>query len=149
VPSLTGVPDATNTNTWTVLQSVARLWVSGGANDLDMSNSNVLIMYYSALQSLTFTTGAATSTAAQRKWFPALAALTRAFAALHESEAAYRKVTKAMVSGASGGGRREGWERALDIVPPTLLFHMTRPGPRASLGHLIHLQGCDGPGVYH
>jgi hypothetical protein len=72
-----------------------------GTNDLGMSKSNVLIMYYSALQSLTFTTGAATSTAAQRKWFPALAALTRAFAALHESEAAYRKVTKAMVSGAS------------------------------------------------
>lgn len=95
---LTGEPDWTCAETRWVLQQTAREWVSGGTNDANMSDDNVLVMYYGALQSLAFATGCATTKATQTVWFEALVSLTRAFALLHKDVEAFRRVTKAMVA---------------------------------------------------
>jgi hypothetical protein len=92
-----GTPDWGNTQTHIVLQQSARQWVSGGRNTADMSDSHVITLYYAALQQLVFAAGNATTVAEQRRWFPALVALTQAFSAVHAAYADARKVTKALV----------------------------------------------------
>lgn len=92
-----GMPDFSNVNTSTVMKQCARQWVSGGANNANMSDENVITMYYAALQSLTFTAGSATTAEAQRKWFPVLVSITRSFKAFYDATAAARAVTEAMV----------------------------------------------------
>lgn len=92
-----GEPDWSNGNTRTVLQQVARQWVSGGANTANMNDENVLTMYYAALQSLVFAAGSAITTADQQIWFDAIVCITRALAILHKANETFRRVTEAMV----------------------------------------------------
>lgn len=92
-----GVPKWDNAQTRIVLQQSARQWVSGGENTADMSDEHVITLYYAALQQLVFYSGNATRTEDQRRWFPALVALTRAFSAVHGAYDVARKVTTALV----------------------------------------------------
>lgn len=92
-----GDPDWSNDKTRVVLQQVARQWVSGGTNTANMSDENVLTMYYAALQSLVFTAGNATTATDQRVWFSAIVSITRALALLHRVNETFRRVTEAMV----------------------------------------------------
>jgi hypothetical protein len=92
-----GTPDWSNAQTRVVLQQSARQWVSGGRNTADMSDEHVITLYYAALQQLVFAAGNATRAADQRRWFPALVALTQAFGTIHAEYEAARKVTAALV----------------------------------------------------
>ncbi len=92
-----GMPNPTCKKANTVLQQCARQWVTGGQNTGNMSDENVLTMYYSALQSLVFAAGNATTKEAQTQWFYALSALVRAFATLRAESPLFQKVTEAMV----------------------------------------------------
>lgn len=92
-----GTPDWSNAQTRVVLQQSARQWVSGGRNTADMLDEHVITLYYAALQQLVFAAGNATRAADQRRWFPALVALTQAFGTIHAEYEAARKVTAALV----------------------------------------------------
>jgi hypothetical protein len=92
-----GTPDWSCTRTRIVLQQSARQWVSGGKNTADMSDDHVITLYYAALQSLVFHGGNTTSAEGQAMWFPALVALTRAFAAVHAAFPSARRITAALV----------------------------------------------------
>ncbi len=95
--SWTGGDGTDATRTTCVLQQAARQWVSGGRNTANMSMENVIVLYYSALQSLTFATGTATTEETQRTWLGALAALTRAFDGLCRADPRAMHVTLALV----------------------------------------------------
>jgi len=92
-----GTPNPKCDSASVVLQQCAREWVTGGKNTGNMSDENVLTMYYSALQSLVFTAGNATTKEEQTQWFYAISALVRAFSALSSERPAFQKVTEAMV----------------------------------------------------
>jgi hypothetical protein len=92
-----GIPDMKEGATSTVLQQVARMFVSGGGNTAAMSNDNVLHMYYCALQSLVYAVGSATSTEEQVKWAVPMVQLTRALASLHSHIDLFQKVSGALV----------------------------------------------------
>lgn len=92
-----GTPDFSNPKTQVVLQQAARQWVSGGKNTADMSDEHIIPMYYAVLQQLVFLAGNATTVVEQARWFPALVALTRAFAAFHAAYEPARRVTEALV----------------------------------------------------
>ena len=92
-----GTPNPACKKANTVLQQCARQWVTGGQNTGNMSDENVLTMYYSALQSLVFAAGNATTKEAQTQWFYALSGLVRAFATLRGESPLFQKVTEAMV----------------------------------------------------
>ena len=86
-----------NAPTACIFKQAARQWVSGGRNTANMSMENVIVLYYSALQSLTFATGTATTVETQRMWLGALAALTRAFDRLCRADPRAMHVTLALV----------------------------------------------------
>lgn len=92
-----GDPDWANANTRVVLQQCGRQWVSAGKNTANMSDENVLTMYYAALQSLVFTAGNATTVTDQQVWFDAIIGMVRAMALLHKANETFRRVTEAMV----------------------------------------------------
>ncbi len=92
-----GSPNPMCDSATVVLQQCAREWVTGGKNTGNMSDENVLTMYYSALQSLVFTAGNAPTKAEQTQWFYAISALVRAFTVLSAERPAFQKVTEAMV----------------------------------------------------
>ena len=92
-----GTPSPTCKKANTVLQQCARQWVTGGQNTGNMSDENVLTMYYSALQSLVFAAGNATTKDVQTQWFYALSSLVQAFGTLHAEMPLFQKVTEAMV----------------------------------------------------
>jgi len=92
-----GTPDWSSEKTRIVLQQSARQWVSGGRNDADMSDDHVITLYYAALQQLVFHGGNETTAEGQATWFPALVALTKAFAAVHAAFEAARRITAALV----------------------------------------------------
>ncbi len=92
-----GTPNPKCNSATVVLQQCAREWVTGGKNTGNMSDENVLTMYYSALQSLVFAAGNAPTKAEQTQWFYAISALVRAFTVLSAERPAFQKVTEAMV----------------------------------------------------
>lgn len=85
-----GVPDWSNVQTQVVLQQAARLWVSGGTNAADMADHHVVVMVFSALESLVL----AGLTQDVQPFFSALWAIAQA---LWASLPVFRTVCQALV----------------------------------------------------
>lgn len=83
-----GIPDWSNLSTQVVLQQAARLWVSGGTNSADMAVHHVVVMLYSAIESLV---------RFLPEWLGPMTALLQVAATLHSDLRVFRGVTDALV----------------------------------------------------
>jgi hypothetical protein len=92
-----GQPCWSKETTKIVLRQSARMWVSGGTNTAEMKDENVLVMYYSALQSMVYAASITEDKAKQSWLFTALFHLTRSFALIAREEPLFQKITTAMV----------------------------------------------------
>ena len=93
-----GEIDYSDENVRSVLQQCARLWCGGGGGNVNMSDTNVLIMYYSAIQSLVFEFVQSETVEDHEQMAVPLIALVRGLAKLHESLPAAKKVTEAVIT---------------------------------------------------
>lgn len=94
-----GLLGVANTECRTVLQQCARQWVTGGAIGFggNMSDENVVTMYYAALQCLVFETVSGKDENV-RQWFDATLALIRALKKLCDESEIARNVSKALAT---------------------------------------------------
>jgi len=89
--------DYTNHPTRQVLQQCARQWCGGGRGNVDMSDTNVFIMYYSAIQSLVYEFVQSKTLEDLDEWAVPLLSLVRAFATFHEVVPFANKVTETVI----------------------------------------------------
>ena len=85
-------------NARSVLQQCARQWCGGGRGNVNMSDTNVLIMFYSAIQSLVFEFVQSETVEDHEQQAIPLLALVRSLAKFHESLPAAKKVTEAVIT---------------------------------------------------
>jgi hypothetical protein len=90
--------DYSDSNVRFVLQHCARQWCGGGRGDVNMSDNNVLIMYYSAIQSLLFEFVKSPTMDQLDYWAVPLIALVRNLAKLHDCIPQAKKVTEALIT---------------------------------------------------
>ena len=90
--------DYSDKNTRSVLQQCARQWCGGGGGNVNMSDTNVLIMYYSAIQSLIIEFVQSKTLEDLDHWAVPLLSLVRSLAKLHDYIPHAKKVTEAVIT---------------------------------------------------
>ena len=84
-----------------VLQNCARQWCGGGSGNVALNDTNVFIMYYSAIQSLAFEFVQSKTLEELDKWACPLLSLVSALATLHEELPFAKRVTETMITAPS------------------------------------------------
>ena len=90
--------DYSDENARLVLKQCARQWCGGGRGNVNMSDTNVLIMYYSAIQSLLFEFVQSKTVEDLEQQAIPLLALVRGLLQLHEQIPQAKKVTEAVIT---------------------------------------------------